>query len=91
MNSVIAEEIGGDVRFGVEDRRILELIRLYAPKAEGELGSALRELGDDSAPHPDRLQARQKLKGFLYGLAGKVPDVGIGLLTAYLEKRLGLS
>ena len=91
VNSVIAEEIGGDVRFGVEDRRILELIRLYAPKAEGELGSALRELGDDSAPHPDRLQARQKLKGFLYGLAGKVPDVGIGLLTAYLEKRLGLS
>ena len=90
VNSVISEEISGDVRFGIEENQILELIRKFEPQSEAELGSALRELGDETAPRAGRLEGKQKVKAFLYALGDKVSDVAVGVLTAYLDKKFGL-
>jgi hypothetical protein len=36
------------------------------------------------------LTSAQKLKAFVFGVAGKIGPVAANLLTAYIETRLGL-
>jgi hypothetical protein len=90
VNVVVASEINGSVNLNSSDRELLGFIEQHAGERAAQLSSAVRELADDSAPRPGRLQARARLKGFLYTVAGKVPDVAAGLLQAYLENRIGL-
>lgn len=90
VNAIVAQEITGDVKLGIQDRELLQLIQQYASHRQVELASDVREIADDTAPRAGRLLARQRLKAFLYGIAAKAPDVGVGLLTAYLEKRIGV-
>jgi hypothetical protein len=90
VNSVIAQEIEGDIHLTETDRKLLELIRQNAPDREQELSSAVRELADASAPKPGRLIAKQKLKAFLIQAGSKAGEIGIGLLQKYLEGQMGL-
>lgn len=90
INSVIAQEIEGDVHLNEMDRQLLQLISDNAGARASELTSAVRELGDESVPQPRRLVAMQRLKGFLHHVAAKVGEVGFGILQTYLEKKLGL-
>lgn len=90
VNSIIAQEIEGDVYLTDNDRRLIELIREYAPDREPELTSAVRELADNSAPKPGRLIAKQKLKAFLSQAGSIAREVGINLLQSYIEKQMGL-
>jgi hypothetical protein len=89
VNTVVAQEIEGDVHLTNQDQDILQLVRQHAPEQHLELATSIREIADDSAPKAARLSARQRLKAFLSGLGGKVPDIALNLLQAYLEKRLG--
>lgn len=91
VNSVVAQEIEGDIHLTELDQKILQLIREHAADREPELTSAVHELADASAPKSDRLLAKQRLKAFLYQVGAKASEVGVGLLQAYLEKRFGLS
>lgn len=91
VNAVVAQEITGDISLSEVDHRILQLIDQYGGERKAQLSSDVRELADESAPHPGRLRARQRLKGFLWQAASKVPDLGVGLLQDYLSGRLGLS
>lgn len=91
VNSIIAQEIEGDIQLTEMDRKLIELIREHACNREQELTSAVRELADNSIPQPSRLIAKQKLKAFLLQVGSKATDIGIGLLQAYLEKKMGLS
>lgn len=89
VNAIVAREITGDVHLSSEDQHILQLIRTHAPDREVELSSAVRELADASVPKAERMSAKQRLKAFLFQLAGKIPDVAAGLLQSYLEGRFG--
>ncbi len=91
VNAVIAQEIHGDVNLTEQDRKLLELIAEHGGDKKSQLTSSVREFADDSAPKAGRVGARQKLKGFLHQLGSKATDMGIGLLQAYLENRLGIS
>lgn len=90
VNAVVAHEINGDIYLTENDQRLLELISQHGGDRKTELASSVRELADETAPKSGRLQAKQRLKGFLWQLASKAPDVGIGILQAYLENRMGL-
>ena len=91
VNSVVAQEIEGDVHLTELDQKLLQLIREHAADRETELTSAVHELADTSAPKSDRLLAKQRLKAFLFQVGTKASEIGVGLLQSYLEKRFGLS
>lgn len=87
VNGVVAREVSGDMSFGDRDNDLLRLFAEYAGERQAELVSALRELNDESAPSPGRLNAKQKIKMFLFALGSKVTDLGFGVLQNYLESK----
>lgn len=90
VNGVVAQEITGNQRIGVEAQRLLELIQTYGGTDATDLASAVHELEDTSAPRKGRLNAGQRLKRFLISVRSKVGDVSAGVLQSYLEGQLGL-
>lgn len=90
VNGVVSQEIYGDQHIGPEAKEILELINNYGGERSTEFSSAVHELVDPDAPKSDRLLAKQKIKGFLYGLGEKASDVAIDLLQKYIESQIGL-
>ncbi len=90
VHGVVAQEITGDQYLSEDTRKILSLIQQYGGDKTSELVSAVNELGDQSAPQPGRLTAKQKLKKFILGLGSKIGDVAVGVLQAYIESQLGL-
>jgi hypothetical protein len=90
VNAIVAQEVNGGVHLTKEDNQILQLVREHASEHVLELESAVRQVADESVAKPERILSARRLKGFLIQLAAKVPDIGAGLLQAYLEKRLGL-
>jgi hypothetical protein len=91
VNSIVAQEIQGDVQLSPTDQQLLQLIQQFGGSQAPELSSAVRELADTSAPESGRLMARQRLKAFLFKIADRIGSVGFGLLQTYLAKRLGIS
>ncbi|TCW38411.1 hypothetical protein [Marichromatium gracile] len=90
VNGVVSQEIYGDQHIGHEAREILELINKYAENRKAELSSAVHEVLDPDAPKSDRLSAKQKLKGFLFGLGSKVTDAALEVLQKYIENQIGV-
>ena len=90
INGVVAQQILGNQHLGTDAKQLLEIIDQYAGGNKAALASAVHELGDESARSEDRIIAKQKLKGFLLSVAGKVGDVAIGVLQSYIEKKIGL-
>lgn len=89
VHGIVAQEITGNQYISENTEKILDLIQKYGNNKTSELVAAVHELSDQSAPQPGRLAARQKLKKFIFGLGGKVGDIAIGLLQAYIESQLG--
>jgi hypothetical protein len=54
------------------------------------LQSDALELEDPDARPADRLGAKQRLKGFLFKLSGRVEDTALGILQKYIESKVGL-
>ncbi|WP_328381446.1 hypothetical protein OHQ88_32925 [Micromonospora zamorensis] len=90
VNGIAAQQVQGTQNFGVEARQLLELINAYGGDQRADLASSVHELEDDDARRQDRIAARQRLKAFMYGLGNQAAGVATGLLTKYLETRLGL-
>ncbi|MFF0471362.1 hypothetical protein ACFYPX_28485 [Micromonospora zamorensis] len=90
INGIAAQHVQGTTNLNPQARELLELIDQYGGKRKPELDSAVHELEDEDASRQNRISARQRLKAFLYGLASQGGAVGVGLLTAYLEGRLGM-
>lgn len=88
VTAVVADEIAGDVTLNETDRELLRLVQQYAGDQKAELTSAVRELADDGTPEGGRLIARQKILGFLRGVGSAARDVGVGLLTTYIERKV---
>ena len=90
VSGIVAQEIYGDQHLTQEDQQLLTLIKEHGGAKSRELESAVHELGDDSAPQPDRLGAKQKIKKFLIEVGKRTTDVAVGVLQTYIEKKLGL-
>ncbi|WP_236182280.1 hypothetical protein [Pseudomonas sputi] len=90
INGVVAQQIHGNQHLGVDGKQLLELIEQYGAANKAALASAVHELADESAKSEDRISAKQKLKGFLFSIGGKIGDVATGVLQTYIEQQIGL-
>lgn len=84
----VIQSVQGDARFGPDATQLLGMIRDFGGPRAPELESALHELHDQAVPSEDRLRARQKLKGFLIELSGKVGDAAFELAKAWVESQV---
>ncbi|CAK2992769.1 conserved hypothetical protein [Vibrio crassostreae] len=90
VNGIVAQEILGDQHLGTDAKELLDLIEKYGSTKKSELASAVHELSDESAQAEDRINARQKLKGFIYSLGAKGGDIAAGILQTFIEGQVGL-
>lgn len=86
--TIIEQQINGDVTYGQEDRELIKLFFDHLDKINAErMKSALDELKDDAMPTETKQTAKQKIIGFLGKIAPTLTDGGIKLLIAYLEMK----
>jgi hypothetical protein len=90
VNGVVAREIRGEVEISDETEELLTLIRKHGAAKSPELTSAIQLLSDPGIPKAERLTCAQKLKAFVFRIGGQIEPAAMGLLTAYIEKKLGL-
>ena len=91
INSVqgnVLQGLQGTVHFGPQTQELFELVTRFGGPEISVMQSAIHELEDGDARHADRLRAKQRLKGFLIKLGGKVEDATLKVLQAYIEKTL---
>lgn len=90
VNGIVSKEINGTINFSTEEEEFLKLIEKYAEKTleVTDLKSALYELKDKVTGKEEKRSAWQKLYGFLGKVADKVGDVGVALLSKYLEQKI---
>lgn len=88
IEGVVAQEVNGIAQLTNSDKALISLFEQHAGGKAAELTSALQELNDDSAPEPGRVTAKQRIKQFLIGAAGKIGDAATGVLQSYVEKKL---
>jgi hypothetical protein len=88
VHSTVVQNIQGTVNLGSSAQEIISLISQFGAAAAPELESAVYELEDPDARPADRLNARQKLKAFLFQLGGKVEGAALAALQSYLEAKM---
>lgn len=86
----VVNSVQGSVHLGPEAKDLLTLIDAHAGDERRILESALYELEDQEARNADRALARQRLKGFLIKVSGRVGGATLEMMQKYLESRLGL-
>jgi hypothetical protein len=90
VESAVIQNTQGTVNIGPSAVDILRLIERFGGHDTAALESALHEVEDTDARTPDRVTARQRLKGFLLHLGGKVEDAALAALFKYLETKVGM-
>ena len=87
VNGIVASQLFGRISYNEFDDQLVSLIDKHAQSAmeRAELHSAIGELKDDKLSAGNRTTAWQKLRSFLTFTADKVGDVGVSLLSKYLE------
>ena len=90
VNGVISDEINGDQNLGINEKKLIELINSHAPGRSVELTSAIHEISDKGINETDKLNARQKLKGFALAAKGKAGEIATGLVQTIIENQVGL-
>ena len=88
--AIVTQNVQGTVNLGPQAHELLALIAQFGEGDAAQLESAVHELEDADARQADRLRARQRLKGFLTKLGGKVEETALTVLQRYLESKLGL-
>ena len=92
VEGIVANEINGNIEFDFEEKQIENLIEKYSADIteKTELTNSLYELKDNSISKEIKRTSWQKLYGFIAKVGDKVGDVGVALLTKYLEQKIGL-
>ncbi|MCH2450946.1 MAG: hypothetical protein MK198_12485 [Gracilimonas sp.] len=92
VNGIVASEINGDVNLNSEEQQFKNLIEKFSKNLSEatELETSLYELKDNASSNEKKRGAWQKLYGFLGKVGDKVGDVGVALLTKYLEQKMGM-
>ena len=89
---IICNELNGNILYSNEEKELLKLIDKFSNDfAEAsKLNSALLELKDKATSSDIKRTSWQKLYGFLGKVGEKIGDVGVSLLTKYLEQQMGM-
>ena len=92
VDGIVCRELNGNVNLNNEEQEIMKLIEKFSKNASenSDLQTSLYELKDTATTNDKKRSAWQKLSGFLVKAGDKVGEVGISLLTKYIEKQLGL-
>lgn len=92
VDKIIYQELNGNINLSSEDETLIEIINKYSSSLSeiSALKTALFELKDKGVSKEHKRSAWQKLYGFLGKAGSKIGDVGVSLLSKYLEQRLGL-
>ena len=88
IESTIVQNIRGTTNISPEAKELLSLVKRFGDQNTTALESAVHELEDQDARLSDRLGAKQRLKGFLIQLNGKVEDAALTILQVYLESKM---
>lgn len=92
VDGIVCQEINGNVNFTPEEQELSKLIDNYATELSDitNLKSALYELIDKATSQEQKRSSWQKLYGFIGKIADKIGEVGVALLTKYLEQKMNL-
>jgi len=90
VQGTVTQGVQGTVNLGCEAQELLELIQRFGGDEGAALESAMHELEDEDARAPDRLVARQRIKGFLFKLGDKAEEATLNVLQRYIETKLGV-
>lgn len=89
VGSAVVQNIQGTTNISPEAKELLSLVERFGGQNTSVLASAVHELEDQDARVSDRLGAKQRLKGFLIQLGGKVEDAALTILQRYIESKIG--
>jgi hypothetical protein len=78
----------GNIDLTDSDHEIELIIEKYADTQVLDLKSALYILNDRNTKIEDRTTSKEKLLKFLYKIGNTVKDIGISVLTSYLDKKI---
>lgn len=84
----VIQNVNGTAHLGPEAHELLDLVAKYADEYRPSLESDVHELEDSQARRSDRLSAKQRIKGFLFSLSGKLEDTALAILQSYIESKL---
>lgn len=90
VEGTVAQGLQGTLSLGPQAHELLDLVRRFGGADAAAMESALYELEDEDARNADRLGAKQRLKGFLFKLGGKVEDTALAVLQKYIESKLNV-
>lgn len=92
VEGIVISELNGNVTFTPEEQELNKLIDKFSQNLSeaSELQTSLYELKDNATSNEKKRSASQKLFGFLGKVGDKVGDVGVALLTKYLEQKMGI-
>lgn len=92
VNGIVANELNGNINLTPEEEQILKLIEKYTLDITNktDLKTALYELKDVASSKEAKRSSWQKLYGFLGKVGDKVGDVGVALLTKYIEQKMNI-
>lgn len=92
VDGIVVSELNGHINFSPEEVQLNKLIEKFSKSVSeaSELQTSLYELKDGGSSKEKKRGAWQKLYGFLTKVGDKVGDVGVAILTKYLEQKLGL-
>lgn len=92
VDGIVTNELNGNINFSPEEQELNKLIEKYSKNLSeaAELQTSLFELKDKASSKEKKRGAWQKLYGFLGKVGDKVGDVGIALLTKYIEQQMGI-
>lgn len=92
VDGIVCSEINGTVNQTTEDKMLIDFFKKLSENiAESiTLQTALYELNDKSSSKESKRSSWQKISTFLVKAGDKIGDVGVVLLTKYLEQKMGL-
>ena len=92
VDGIVCSEINGTVNQTAEDKMFIDFFKQLSENiAESiTLQTALYELNDKSSSKESKRSSWQKISTFLVKAGDKIGDVGVALLTKYLEQKMGL-
>ena len=92
VDGIVISELNGNISFSPEEQELNKLIEKFSKNLSEatELQTSLYELKDKASSKEKKRGAWQKLYGFLGKVGDKVGDVGVALLTKYIEQQMGI-
>lgn len=88
--STVIQYTQGTVHLGFEAKALLDLAERHGEQSAADLESAVHELEDVDARPAERLEAKQRLKGFLFKIAEHIGPAMLSTLQKYIEAKVGV-